>query len=227
MYDDDNDDVSILSNQGIQLGQRAQQQQQQQQQYEQVSEDGEYITYPGYDKDPKVKKVIDRCKRIPVGLRQKANEDELYRIGTLRSKLCTKRKADPWNVFPRRPGYIVHRGAAAVPNQPIPKVRKRRFVPNVPDQDQEGGAIIHAGKLAHTEMLWTKIQHGGMPLLDDPVLMSYLKQTKQKIQASTLVPLGVALTLLYAYFGGISLLDTITDWIWDGKQIMVPLYHLM
>jgi hypothetical protein len=88
------------------------------------------------------------------------------------------------------------------------------------------GGAVSAGRLAHKEMLKTKMQHGGMPLLDDPILTAYLGQTKQKLQQSTFLPLGIVLSLLYAYFGGISILEHVTDWIWDGKQIMVPIYHL-
>lgn len=70
---------------------------------------------------------------------------------------------------------------------------------------------------------------GGLPLVDDPVLQSYLQSTKQFLRESTLLPLGVFMTLIYKYHTGdvLAILNNVTDWVRMGAQIFVPAAHVL
>ena len=66
---------------------------------------------------------------------------------------------------------------------------------------------------------------GAIPILNDPLLQSYLRSTGQVLTKDTLIPLGIILTIMYSYMHPTIIqqkLDSFNKWVQKGSNVMVP-----
>jgi hypothetical protein len=91
--------------------------------------------YPGYNVDPRVRQVIDRC--LAIGIRDfnkpYSNKEELFKFSTLERDVCRPAKVPLADKDMRKklirsskPGVLVLKGIAHTSNEPITKTTKRK-----------------------------------------------------------------------------------------------------